>query len=323
MLFITAIHLIVEAVERLVEPKVVVGDYLVSMSLLSLFVSVFNLLVTHNLNGHGHCAHGHAHVLGHSHAHGHSHIDKPLKAECISVKQIKQNLDGSEHDHCLSHEHEHEDHDHSFHAHESCSPKAKNIDQVCSPTDTHAKDSCCGSTHYHSPSTSTDLGVPRVVGFDCERSALSNSEFKSSSELSLDTLNSLSREGNFRAMIIHLIFDLVSSLTVVISCFFVQYFKTYSLDSLSALITSALICLATYPLLVQTLHRMSRKTYDFELLGPVFANFESVAFRVLEIQHEDGRVLVFDLPADVAATASSQQIQAFTQKHGLSGIVFF
>ena len=50
-------------------------------------------------------------------------------------------------------------------------------------------------------------------------------------------------------MIIHLVFDLISSIFVVISCFMVKYFGIYALDPMSCFFISIVLIVSIFPLL--------------------------------------------------------------------------
>eukprot|EP00898_Chlorokybus_atmophyticus_P004591 jgi/Chlat1/5132/Chrsp33S05134 len=111
LLVFVGVLVILESVERFLDPVDIFAEHLLLVSVLGLLVNLVGLFFFHDAHAAahgGHCSHGHEHGYSHNHAHGHSHSHEGSHAE-HAVNHNKP--DG----HAHHHEHSHDDAAHAKH----------------------------------------------------------------------------------------------------------------------------------------------------------------------------------------------------------------
>ena len=125
-----SVSVFIESFHRFFEPKEVLMDKLLLVSVLGLLVNFVGLFAFHDVHD---AAHGHSHSHGHSHAHGepkkkHEELDE--EAIIGEAKKKKKHGHSHEHGHGHAHGHEeecdggHDDHDHGHGHSHGKKPKA-------------------------------------------------------------------------------------------------------------------------------------------------------------------------------------------------------
>ena len=71
---------------------------------------------------------------------------------------------------------------------------------------------------------------------------------------------------NLKSMMIHMLFDLISSITVIFSCFMIRYFNFTLFDPICSAFTSVILLGTCWSLAKQTYKGMYTDDYDFEIL---------------------------------------------------------
>ena len=273
------------------------------MSLLSLFVSVFNLVTTHDLNAllSGHHNHDHC-------AHAHKCSTSAEGLQLLKTNDSPRTQLGS-----------------SDHLHQKLDLSLEQTSHGCCG---HANAPAAPHHHGHEPATAkaaevchrkSSGGSKKELG--CCGDDVEEARFTRARSDSLERVNRSSIRGNYRAMIIHLFFDLISSLAVVVSCICVRYFETSLFDSVTAIGTSLMIMIACFPLLKQSVRNLRKRDYDFRILGLDEQAAERCRLRHLEINDERGRAIVVDLPGTGKQAPSDAGVREFCQKYGFQDFV--
>lgn len=131
---------------------------------------------------------------------------------------------------------------------------------------------------------------------------------------------------NIKAMIIHLIFDVISSIIVLISCFIVKYYKIYFFDPLCCLIVSILILYTTYPIFKKSFSKIKNKRLNF---GIFYDGKEIDVFEVNTILNKrfvvfecgDGDYIYLDLPDFLEKGFQEEKKLSFCKKYGFKDVL--
>lgn len=126
---------------------------------------------------------------------------------------------------------------------------------------THSHHNCSHTHHFHSHSTNLHQDTQSTT-FDSK-----DIEHKSV-DLSLHQVDlSLNQLENFKGMVLHLIFDLISSFFVVISCLLIRFYSFYLLDPICCFLVSVLIIVSSLPLTIKLgANLLAVETFDMSLL---------------------------------------------------------
>jgi hypothetical protein len=104
---------------------------------------------------------------------------------------------------------------------------------------------------------------------------------------------------NLKSMMIHMFFDLVSSITVIFSCFMIRYFDFTLFDPICSSLTSVVLLGTCYSLSKQIYKGMTSDNYDFEILiGKGYWNIKvnkQINKRCLLIDEQNVRNLYVDI----------------------------
>ncbi len=128
-------------------------------------------------------------------------------------------------------------------------------------------------------------------------------------------------------MVIHLLFDVVSSLVVVISCFMIKTFKFYSFDPLCCFIVSFLIILTTIPLIKNIKRNMRKRTFDFSLLFKTDNITKEKLQKELKTNYliystKEGNFLLFQLDERKMKSLEFNDKEEFCSNEGLVDVLF-
>lgn len=242
---------------------------------------------------HGNCNHSHNHDKNDSHSHNsmtsHSH-------DHSHNHDYSQDLENNKN---YSHSHEKYNHSNSNNSH-------------------HHIHKNCNHSNIKNKKSDKHLENNLENNIDNKKINLHNENFN------LERTKSTNE--NLKAMVIHLIFDVISSVIVVFSCLMIKYEKIFFFDPLCCLIVSIMILITTFPIFKKGYLKIKKKRLNFGVF------FEEEKIDVFEVncilnkrfvifECEEGDFIYIDLPRFLEKKFQKDKKQIFCQKYGLKDVV--
>jgi len=221
-----AIFVLMESIERFIEPPDIDTDKLLLVSTLGLLVNLIGVFAF--AHGHAHGGHGHSHG-GHGHAHGGKKKKKG---------QYKHSHSDSDH-HGHSHHDDHDHHDHDHHDHDH---------------------------HGHGHGHGLELDLDQEAGHKKHkkhRSSASHALLDKIAEPFVDFFHRLWHEGltdNLSGIWLHVMADTLGSVGVIFSSFCIMNFGWTIADPICSFCIALTILLSVIPLLKQCAATLALRT---------------------------------------------------------------
>lgn len=249
--------MITESVEALIHGIDVKDNHILTISLLALLVNIVSFKYSHSIYTHG--CHGH---IGHSCSHEHNvnntkdNHNHELSTHEHSHDNCTNTLENTKyddkHDHQDGHDHEHLHHHQADHDHKD--RHELNIKHDCEQSNGIKRsgsienqiDPCSNEQNGKEAAAIKNMGVIAEL-------------LKSNTEID-------ARQQNLRSMMIHMFFDILSSVIVVFSCFMVKFFRFNYFDPICSILTSVILLSTTFNITQSILHNFKSQSYDFRVL---------------------------------------------------------
>lgn len=308
-----------ESIERLINSEKVHASHLVSIAFISLIINILNLKLTHGL-AHPDCDHctppGEAAAKLNNGPAGGFQSHSPVKLnktegakaghKCCphehnsQVASVHEKGTG-EHSHSESQDGLHERHPREHQEHHRNSH------------DDHHDSHCHGHSHHKEEKTAVSCQTE-----DFETGATEPTAAR------IEELASVSGKSNVKAMVLHLIFDIAASATVVFSSLMVRYFQIYFFDSVCCLFISAVIVISGLPLFLSSIKQIFVIPFDFKLLfgDSILIDYNELNKRCIRLLQGSQSVLYLEIEPPLQRLVTPEKEERFCRVYGLEKLVF-
>lgn len=305
LLFGTAIEMADESIDHLRNSQKVHGNHLVSIAFSSMLLNILNLKLTHGL-AHPDCDHCSGDTEGMAKLNNDSADEYPRH----SPVKLKQN-ETAEHSHkCCSHDHTKEavsceEKQSSQHSHSHCDDNLH---------ERHNHNHC---SHDHKHSHKEEKTEVSCQTEDFETGVIEQAGSK-------EEFASVSGKSNVRAMVLHLMFDIAASATVLFSSLMVRYFQVYFFDSICCLFISAVIVVSGLPLFWNSIRQVFVVPFDFKLLfgDSILIDYNELNKRCIRLLQGSKTVLYLEIETPLQRLVTAEKEERFCRVYGLERLTF-
>ena len=133
-----------------------------------------------------------------------------------------------------------------------------------------------------------------------------------------------SSKSNIQAMILHMIFDIVSSLVVLLSSILIRFFNVFLFDPICCLFISVVIFCSSIPLFMQSIRQIFPLPIDFKLLfdDTLIVDYNELNKKCVRLSQGNFSVLYLDVDKGLQKLMNEGHINKFCQIHGFTNLVF-
>lgn len=218
---------------------------------------------------------------------------------------------------CSSHSHHN---NHNSHSHDKSHKHNHRKDSDCSE-----HDDLEGHCHSHNNKKNLEAGMSTGDNSFNEETTSKKSLKQKLLDLFLFDNSQTHQQNNLRSMLIHMLFDIVSAVAVILSCILIKAFNFCYLDPICSLMTSIVLFYTAFKLSKPILESFRRVKYDFSVLinfeyNPGF-NEESNR-KCLLVTEKEGKVLYVDIRDEIIYKKITDKNKVeFCISHSLNRIV--
>eukprot|EP00743_Colponemidia_sp_Colp-15_P005958 GILK01006404.1.p1 GENE.GILK01006404.1~~GILK01006404.1.p1 ORF type:complete len:811 (-),score=85.83 GILK01006404.1:111-2543(-) len=263
-----AFYILVESIERIMEPQEINSDNLLVVSSLGFAVNLVGLCFFHDHHhGHDHGGHSHGHSSGadsHKHEHGHEHHDGCDHGHGHGHSDIESDhstaitVSGAEDHHHHDHDHDHDHCNGHAHAHGGAHKKHKEGKHKPHSHD-HDHDHDHGHSHGHGHGDKHKHGHTHKKK-EKKKEKAGHSHSHAEHDHDGHDHHGHDHNHNMHGIFLHVLADTLGSLGVIVSSIFIKYFGWTISDPICSLFISVLIFGSVLPLLQQSADVLLQRT---------------------------------------------------------------
>eukprot|EP00037_Helgoeca_nana_P012244 m.110899 g.110899 ORF g.110899 m.110899 type:complete len:465 (-) comp21337_c0_seq1:218-1612(-) len=263
-LIFVAVFVVVEAIERFMDPPHVDTKMLLEVSVIGLGVNILGIVAFSHAHTHGGepCDHGHSSTVEESHGHGHGGkaCDGTGHGHAGHVKQGHDtggahNGGHAAHASDAGHGHSHGGAPCSGHGHESQAPPEK-----VGHGHSHGGKACDGHGVDHDGFATVSLGVSDQAARPPSNTRSHAREIPVANLNTAKAIKGKSRSFVLDGVLLHVIADTLGSVSVIISSLLIMNYGWMTADPVCSMFTALLILVSVYPLLQGSLMVLMQRT---------------------------------------------------------------
>lgn len=143
-------------------------------------------------------------------------------------------------------------------------------------------------------------------------------------DLNVSIFSSQSKNSNIRAMVVHLIFDVIASLVVLFSSLMIRFFNIDIFDPICSSIIAVCIVAATLPLLKESKKLFYRDHYDFMSIMREGTQADNIRLskKAVKFVKKDQVHLFVELSEREREFIQNENIEAFCKRYKIKSVLF-